>query len=74
MCVNIYLRLNLGSACYHSVHNLLPFHFLSENVKIKIYKTLILSVVLYECETSFLTLWVFENRGLRRIFGPRGRK
>jgi hypothetical protein len=45
-------------------------------VKIKIYKTIILPVVLYGCETSSLTLRkehrlrVFENRMLRRIFGP----
>jgi hypothetical protein len=33
-------RLNSGSACYHVVHNLLSFHLLSENIKIKIYKTI----------------------------------
>jgi hypothetical protein len=50
---------------------------LSRNVKIKIYKTIILSVVLYGCETLSLTLReehrlkVFENRVLRRIFGPK---
>jgi hypothetical protein len=49
---------------------------LSRNVKVKIYKTIILPVVLYGCETWFLTLRVehrlrvFENRVLRRIFGP----
>jgi hypothetical protein len=49
---------------------------LSINVKIKIYKTIILPVVLYGCETWSLTLReehrlrVFENRVLRRIFGP----
>jgi hypothetical protein len=47
------------------------------NVKIKIYKTIILPVVLYGCETWSLTLReelrlrVFENRKLRRIFGPK---
>jgi hypothetical protein len=46
-------------------------------VKIKIYKTVILHVVLYGCETLSLTLReehtlrVFENRVLRRIFGPK---
>jgi hypothetical protein len=46
-------------------------------VKIKIYKTIILPVVLYGCETLSLTLreehrlGVFENRVLRRIFGPK---
>ena len=47
---------------------------LSKNLKIKIYKTIILPVVLYGCETWSLTLReeyklrVFENRILRRIF------
>jgi hypothetical protein len=50
---------------------------LSRNVKIKIYKTLILPVVLYGCETWSLTvreehkLRMFENRVLRRIFGSK---
>ena len=49
----------------------------SKNLKIKIYRTVILPVVLYGCETWSLTLQeerklrVFENRVLRRIFGPR---
>jgi hypothetical protein len=49
---------------------------LSKNVKIKIYRTIILSVVLYDCESWSLTLReecrprVFENKVLRRIFGP----
>jgi hypothetical protein len=50
---------------------------LCRNVKVKIYKTVILPVVLYGCETWSLTLreghrlMVFENRVLRRIFGPK---
>jgi hypothetical protein len=50
---------------------------LSKNLKIRIYKTIILPVVLYGCETWSLTLreehrlGVFENRMLRRIFGPK---
>jgi hypothetical protein len=50
---------------------------LCRNVKVKIYKTIILPVVLYGCETRSLalrekhTLRVFENRVLRRIFGPK---
>jgi hypothetical protein len=55
------------------------FVFLShiKNLKIKIYKTVILPVVLCGWETSSLTLredhrlTVFENRLLRRIFGPK---
>jgi hypothetical protein len=50
---------------------------LSRNVKVKIYKTIIQPLVLYGCETWSLTLGeehrlrVFENRVLRRIFGPK---
>ena len=50
---------------------------LSKNLKIKIYRTIILPVVLYGCETWSLTLKeerrlrVLENRVLRRIFGPK---
>ena len=59
------------------MQNLLSSRLLSKNLKIKIYRTVILPVVLYGCETWLLTLWeerklrVFENRVLRRIFGPR---
>jgi hypothetical protein len=69
-------RLNSGNACYYSVQNLLSSRLISENVKIKIYKTVILPV-LYRCETWSLTsreehgLGVFENKVLRRIFGPK---
>jgi len=49
-------RLKLGNACYHSVRNLLSSRFLSKNLKIKIYRTIILPVVLYGCETWSLTL------------------
>jgi hypothetical protein len=69
-------RLNSGNACYHSVKNLLPSRLISKNLKIKIYKTVILTVVLYGCEILSLTLREehrlrdFENRVLRRIFGP----
>jgi hypothetical protein len=54
---------------YHSVQNLLSSHLISKNIKIRIYKNLILPVVLYGCETWSLTLRE-ENR-LRRIFGPK---
>jgi hypothetical protein len=70
-------RLNWENACYHAVLNLLSSRLLSRNVKIKIYKTIILPVILYGCETWSLTiseehrLKVFENRVLRRIFGPK---
>ena len=53
------------------------FRLLSKNLQIKIYRTVILPVVLYGCETWSLTLReerklrVFENRVLRKVFGPR---
>jgi hypothetical protein len=49
-------RLNSGNACYYSVQSLLSYGLLSRNVKVKIYETIILSVVLYGCETWSLTL------------------
>jgi hypothetical protein len=70
-------RLHSGNACYHSVQSLLSSRLLSRNVKVKICKTIILPVVLYGYETWFLTLReehklrVFENRVLRRTFGPK---
>ena len=48
--------LKLGNAYYHSVQNLLSSSLLSKNLKIKIYRTIILPVVLYGCETWSLTL------------------
>jgi len=57
--------------------NLLFSRLLSKNLKIKIYRTIILPVVSYGCETWSLTLReerklrVFENVAFRRIFGPR---
>jgi hypothetical protein len=70
-------RLNSGNACYHSVQNLLSSRLLFKNVKVRIYKTIILPVVLYGCETWSLTvrekhkLRMLENRVLRRRFGPK---
>jgi len=68
--------LKSGNACYHLVQNLLSSSFLSKNLNIKIYRTIILPVVVYGCETWSRTLReerrlrVCENRVLRRIFGP----
>jgi hypothetical protein len=59
------------------VQNLLSSSFLLKNVKIRVYRTIILPVVLYGCETWSLTLReecglrVFKNRMLRRKLGPR---
>ena len=70
-------RLRSGNAFYYSVQNPLSSRLLSKNLKIKIYRIIILPVVLYGCETWSQTLReerrlrVFENMLLRRIFGPR---
>jgi hypothetical protein len=40
-------RLNSGNACSHSVQYLLSSHLISKNLKLKIYKTVILPFVLY---------------------------
>ena len=69
--------LKSGNACYHLMQNLLSSSLLSNNLKIKIYRTIILPIVLYGCETWSLTLReecrlrVFESRLLRRKFGPK---
>jgi hypothetical protein len=57
--------------------SLLSCRLLSRNVKVKIYKTIILPVIMYGCETWSVTLKtehrlkVFENRVLRRMFGTK---
>jgi hypothetical protein len=62
---------------YYSVQDLLSSRLISKNLKIKIYKTVILPVVLYGCETWSVALEeehilrIFENRVLRKIFGPK---
>jgi hypothetical protein len=69
-------RLNSGNACYHSVQNLLSSRLLLKNVKVRIYRTIILPVALFGCEKWSLTVREehslrFENRLLRRIFGAK---
>jgi hypothetical protein len=55
----------------------LSSRLLAKNVNFRIYRTIILPLVLYGCETWFLAvreeykLRVFENRVLRTIFGPK---
>ncbi|KAJ4443744.1 hypothetical protein ANN_05522 [Periplaneta americana] len=73
----IKLRINMGNACYYSVEKLLSSSLLSKNLKVRIYKRVILPVLLYGCETWTLTLReehrfrVFENKVLRKIFGAK---
>jgi hypothetical protein len=77
MLVEIKKRFNFGNVCYHSVQSLLSSCLLFINVKIRMYKTIILLVVLYGRETWSLTLWeehrleVFENM-VPRTFGLKG--
>jgi hypothetical protein len=78
-CINedIKSRLNSGNACYLSIESLLSSRLLPRNANVKIYKTIILPVVLYGRETWSFTLReehglrVFENRVLKIIFGPK---
>ena len=64
------------NACDQPAQNPLSFTLISKNVQIKIYRNIILIIVFYGCETWSLTLReeyrlrVFENRVLRRKFGP----
>jgi hypothetical protein len=61
-------RLSSGNACYHSVQSRLSSRLLSKNLKTRIYKTIILHVGLYGCETWSLTL----REGHRlRVFGKK---
>jgi len=61
-------RMKSGNACYHLVQNLLSSSLLTKNLKIKIYRTIILPVVLYGCETWSLTL---REEPRLRLFGNR---
>ena len=69
--------INMMSILYHSVQNVLSSSLLSKNLKIKIHRIIILSAVLYGSENWSRTLReerrlrVFENRVLRRMFGPK---
>jgi hypothetical protein len=68
--------LKSGNAPYHAMQNLLSSSLLSKSIRIKIYRTIILRVAVYRFEIWSLTLreerrlTVFENRVVRRIFGP----
>jgi hypothetical protein len=64
--------MNADNVFYHSVGNRLSSGLLSINAKITTHKIIILSVVLYWCETWSVTLWEEHRlRVLRRIVGPK---
>jgi len=73
----IKIKLKSESVRYLSVQNLLSSRLLSKNFNIKVYRIVILLVLLYGSETWSLTLQeerelrIFENKVMRRIFGPR---
>ena len=78
MYIHIYIYIYIYIYTYnHSVQNILSFSSLCKNLKIKIHRTVIQPVVLYGCETWWHTLReerrlrLYENRVLRRIFGPK---
>ena len=54
-------RLKSGNACYHLMQNIVCSRLLSKNIKIKIYTTIILPVVLYGCETWSVTVTEAEG-------------
>jgi hypothetical protein len=57
ICEEIKLRVKLGNACYHSAQNIFCLSvYFPRNIKVKIYRTVILPIVLYGCETWSLTL------------------
>jgi hypothetical protein len=72
----IQTRLASGNACYRTVQNILSSSLLSKNIRIKIFRTVILPVVFYGYQTWSLTLRekrrmrVFEKNMLMRTFGP----
>ena len=65
----------MGHACYYSLEKILSSRLLSKKLIFSTYKTLILPVALYGCETWSLwsredhRLWAFENKILGKIFG-----
>ena len=69
--------INMGNACYYSLEKILSSRLLSKKLKVSTYKTIILPVVLYGCETWSLTLRaeqrlrVLQNKILRKIFGAK---
>ena len=67
----------MGNACYYSLEKILSSHLLSKKLKVNTYKTIILAIVLYDCETWSIILReehrlrMFENKVLRMIFGAK---
>ena len=58
-------RINMGNACYYSLEKILSSRLLSNKLKVKACKTIILPVVLYGCEIWSLTLRGAYIKGVR---------
>ena len=58
-------RINMGNAYYYSLEKILSSRLLSKKLKVKTYKTIILPVVLYGCETWSLTLREGHAKGVQ---------
>lgn len=69
-------RLNLANGCFYALNKLMSSKLLSQTTKIRLYKTIISPILLYGAETWKLNkkeekkLIVFENKVLRKIYGP----
>ena len=77
LCSMIYFTIEVKECLLLYGAELLPWNLLSKDITIKVYRTVILPVVLYVCKTWFLTLREeyrlreFENVVQRRLFGPK---
>jgi hypothetical protein len=69
-------RISVGNKAFYANQNLFKSKLLTKSSKLRMYKTLVISVVIYACETWVLKeniktkLSVFERKVLRRIYGP----
>jgi hypothetical protein len=63
--------MNSGNACYHSVQKLLSSRQMFKNIKIRIYRTIILAFFLYGCETWSLTLSEEHGRAIAQAVSRR---
>jgi hypothetical protein len=70
-------KIAAGNRCYRSFSKILGTRYISKNMKIRIYKTIIRLVVLYSSETWAITakmassLMTWEKKILRKIYGPK---
>ena len=77
ICEEIKWRINMGNSCYYSCEKILSACLLFKKLKVNTYKTIILPVAFYDCETWSLTLReehrlrVFKNKVLRKILGAK---